>query len=65
MHDNSSDVVISREEEVCDNCEQLKEELTKRKTQWTEQETAYETAVEALEMRLIEKRKKMMISAGK
>ncbi|XP_068723543.1 uncharacterized protein [Montipora capricornis] len=58
MHANSSDVVITREQEVCDNCEQLKEELTKRKKQWTEQETPCETAVEALEMRLIEERKK-------
>lgn len=58
MHDNSSDVVVMREEEVCDNCEQLKAELAKRKKQWTEQETAYEKAMQAVEMRLIEERKK-------
>lgn len=58
MHDNSSDVVVMREEEVCDNGEQLKAELAKRKKQWTEQETAYEKAMQAVEMRLIEERKK-------
>ena len=57
MQDTTSEVDVT-DEELCENCKQLGEELTKRKKQQTEQETTYEKAVGALEIRLKDERKK-------